>query len=545
MVTNSAVVVIATRDAYPEETAHDSIRENPVEVDDDVDTYIKRPSLLYQLIVKNSWDAVIERCKSHPNETKHWLVHEDEASWRRLPLHEACIRRASADVIDALLEANPEAAKALDHNLRLPIHHACFYGCSQQAVRKLLCANAEGLSVKDTFDKLPIKIAHSSSSKNKSEIINLLSKDPLQVMFEEYRCKWEKEMEPTISKLHADFEAERAKYEAKIQSFSEGINEQWCRYDNQCRSLKNTDHLDLIIQEHKLEKKKIMEKNESFLERQRDCYEEQIEALKKEDECILSRLNKAETDVSELIERLNVAAKSEEQLKHELELLEAKLQEQTSSCDELSQINTELQIDLAKSNIQALSVINKLNSTMEHGEAMSSELNSLKIQLNSEKLTSKKLNLMIDTCRAENQSLMEQLNAHREGVTTMLLRADFYKNQKKTNEEIDFEQFAKLMEDKGMLTARAEELKQLITKKESDMKLAEENLGILMQKNEAMCQEFQKQLLNVEDSKEKLVESHEVEKQNLIGCVINLTTQLEALKSMEEKLQNDLTINEK
>ncbi len=127
----------------------------------------------------------------------------------------------------------------------------------------------------------------------------------------------------------------------------------------------------------------------------------------------------------------------------------------------------------------------------------------------------------------------------------MLLRADFYKNQKKTNEEIDFEQFAKLMEDKGMLTARAEELKQLIPKKESDMKLAEENLGILMQKNEAMCQEFQKQLLNVEDSKEKLVESHEVEKQNLIGCVINLTTQLEALKSMDEKLQNDLTINEK
>jgi organic radical activating enzyme len=152
---------------------------------------------------------------------------------------------------------------------------------------------------------------------------------------------------------------------------------------------------------------------------------------------------------------------------------------------------------------------------------------------------------MIDTCRAENQSLMEQLNAHREGVTTMILKADFYKNQKKSNEEIDFEQFAKLIEDKGMLTARAEELKQLLAKKDSDMKLAEENLGILMKKNEAMCQEFQKQLLNAEDSKEKLVESHEEEKQNLIVCVINLTTQLEALKAMEEKLQNDLTTNEK
>lgn len=544
MVTSSAVDVIATRDAYPEETAQDSIRESPVEEDEDVDTYVKRSPLLYQLIVQNSWDAVIERCKSHPNETKHWLVREDETSWRRLPLHEACIRRASADVIDALLEAYPEASKALDHNSRLPIHHACFYGCSQQAVRKLLCANAQGLSVKDTFDKLPIKIAHSSSSKNKSEIINLLSKDPVRVMFEEYRCKWEKDMEPKISKLRADFEIERAKYETKIQSLSEGINDQWCRYDNQCRSMKNTNHLDLLIKEQRSEKKTMMQRNQSILECQRDRYEEQLEALEKEDACILNLLNLAEKDVSALVERLNEASKSEEQLKHELELLETKLQEETLSCDELSEMNVQLQIDLAKSNIQALSVIQQLNSTMEQGEAMASEINSLKMELKTEKLSSKKLNLMIDTCRAENQSLMEQLNAHREGVTTMLLKADFYKNQKKSDKELDYDQFAKLVEEKGMLTARAKELQQLVTEKESATKQAEETLDVLKKKNEAMCQEFQKQLLSAEGSKEQLVESHEAEKQNLIVCIINLTTQLEALKNMEEQLQNDLIQND-
>jgi len=218
---NSRADCDADRDANLEIKAQDSIRESPSE--EDFDSYIRNSSVLYQLIVESSWDAVIERCNKYPKESEQVVVRESEDSWRRLPLHEACVRGANADVIEALLQAYPAAAKTEDHSNRLPLHHACFHGCSKAVVRKLICANPNGVYKKDVYGKTPMTIAESSSmssKKGKSDIIELLSKDPEKCLVDEHRSKWEKEQAHIISNYQAALEREKAKHQLKIQSIN-------------------------------------------------------------------------------------------------------------------------------------------------------------------------------------------------------------------------------------------------------------------------------------------------------------------------------------
>jgi hypothetical protein len=537
MVKTSILGVVAARDAVSEGTAQDSARESPAgEEEEEIDGYIKKSPLLYQLIIGNSWEAVIKRCKSHPAESKQWLVRENEKSWCRLPLHEACVRGASAEVIDALLEANPDAAKSPDHSSRLPLHHACFYGCSTGVVKKLICAYTEGISKKDIYNKSPMTIAESSSSKNKNEIINILLRDPLIILVEEYRSKWEQEQELLLSDLRSGFDKERSKYEMKIRSLSSQMKEQWNKYEEEIRATMNGNKhkVELLLKDHRADKNKIMSEHNLSLERQRELYEERIAALEKVRNDTKERLENAENNISLLTESLYEKRASEDRLNIQVGVLKKMLDEQTLKCNELTRINSNLHAEFAKSNIEASSVINQLSVKLERENALAADIKKLKVELIAEKMVTKKLQGVIETCRTENKSLVEQVNAYRENLAEMQLRAHFYKSKAY---ESTLGTMKKVREDNANLSSQADELRQRLAVKEAELKLATQKLEDASKKHDIINNEFQEQLQGVKNSREKLTESHETEKQNLIFNVINLTSQLEDLTAKDDSLK--------
>jgi hypothetical protein len=189
---------------------------------------MKNDSTVYRLILEKSWNAVVEQCRVAPEEAKQWIMQEsDNDSWRRLPLHEACIRQATINVVRALVDAYPFAAQCLDHSARLPLHHACFHGCSIEVIRLLVGVYPSGLVKKDVFGKTPLVLAESSSLiEDKSLIMDTLIKGPAECIVKFHRSIWEKEQLALLSTLHNEFHRERTALEYKIMNLSEDFKNQ-------------------------------------------------------------------------------------------------------------------------------------------------------------------------------------------------------------------------------------------------------------------------------------------------------------------------------
>jgi len=119
---------------------------------------------LSQSIINEDWHEVKRRCKKYPREAKVWTKRvgffDGVQESRVLPLHQACALRAPKDVINALIVANPNGAKALEPSFRrLPLHIACQNGCTVDVIELLLCYDPLCAQVGDIFDRRPIHYA--------------------------------------------------------------------------------------------------------------------------------------------------------------------------------------------------------------------------------------------------------------------------------------------------------------------------------------------------------------------------------------------------
>ena len=114
-------VAVAPHAIHDGSAIHVSV--NTAVCDADVSPY------LYHSILEGNWAAVIERCQTHPEETRYV-----DKRTRRTPLHAACgarshssaINRAPAEIIYAILDAGgDETASRLDRNGNSPLQLAC------------------------------------------------------------------------------------------------------------------------------------------------------------------------------------------------------------------------------------------------------------------------------------------------------------------------------------------------------------------------------------------------------------------------------------
>lgn len=142
------------------------------------DVYWDRPAV-------SVWDAVVARLRSHPTEAT--IKMRDLGTSRfRLPLHRAlwCHRQENpmtVDVVKAFIAAHKDALFESDED-GTPLHIACYKGMSVELVKPLLEANPGAASVRNKFGKIPLHHA-----KNPEVVDKLLGAYPEGVGCEDKR----------------------------------------------------------------------------------------------------------------------------------------------------------------------------------------------------------------------------------------------------------------------------------------------------------------------------------------------------------------------
>lgn len=112
-------------------------KENEEEENEDEVSYENQTNLFRQ-IGRKDWDKTLQILQEHPEQAKIWIVtryhggalvsgaHDVTVWYRRLPLHHACsAKTVTPQVIEALLEAYPEALLERDETGKIPLIHAC------------------------------------------------------------------------------------------------------------------------------------------------------------------------------------------------------------------------------------------------------------------------------------------------------------------------------------------------------------------------------------------------------------------------------------
>ena len=139
-------------------------------------------TILFRLILKKDWAAATSRANSFPDEASTWIVTKGfNGNLRFLPLHKACVLSPPDTLIETLIAANPEGAKAKDQDGWTPLHCASFYGAPEGVVNALLVAQPKCAQNKDDEGRLPI---HYAALKNapQSVVDSLLAAFPKGAM---------------------------------------------------------------------------------------------------------------------------------------------------------------------------------------------------------------------------------------------------------------------------------------------------------------------------------------------------------------------------
>jgi len=142
----------------------------------DMDYSNLAPDSLFKQIEDLKWDSAIYYMQNKAYEVSQWVYKADIATddilWRRLPIHEACIRQPSFDIIQCLLAIYPNGVNSPDSCGRLPLHHASIHGASTDIIYLLMHEYYEACNVDDIWGKSPKECAFSCQSVNRNDIID-------------------------------------------------------------------------------------------------------------------------------------------------------------------------------------------------------------------------------------------------------------------------------------------------------------------------------------------------------------------------------------
>mmetsp|Transcript_7452 Transcript_7452/g.10821 ORF Transcript_7452/g.10821 Transcript_7452/m.10821 type:complete len:671 (-) Transcript_7452:76-2088(-) len=179
-------------------------------------------SLLFKAIEEGNWSGATDIALNAPEEASKWatkLEGDGEIAWRRLPLHEVCVRQPSYEFVMTLLSCNRDASMLPDHNGRLPLHLACCHGASLKIIQALLMEYPEAVLIKDKWGKTPLCNASACTvflPEEKEEILDALDQEPLYWHIEYERKLWNEEEAVRAATLEQIFEKERLRYSEKI-----------------------------------------------------------------------------------------------------------------------------------------------------------------------------------------------------------------------------------------------------------------------------------------------------------------------------------------
>jgi len=138
------------------------------------------PTQLFEMVMQENWADVTSRAKNNSSEAKSWtkVCIDGTHSSSLLPLHQACSLKPQVQSVDALIQAYPKSVRMKESFFfRLPLHIACLRGASLNVIQTLLGYYPDGARAKAVFDRLPLHYACGSGA-NRDIVLALISACP-------------------------------------------------------------------------------------------------------------------------------------------------------------------------------------------------------------------------------------------------------------------------------------------------------------------------------------------------------------------------------
>jgi len=123
---------------------------------------------LFKHLENLEWKKAENVLHESPGDARQWAIKDtsDRPAWRRLPIHEACIRQPPAEIVSLMLEVFPSCSEMTDNYDRTPLHYAVIHHASSQVLYLLLDSNYSARNEKDFFGMTPMDYCSSSNSKD-------------------------------------------------------------------------------------------------------------------------------------------------------------------------------------------------------------------------------------------------------------------------------------------------------------------------------------------------------------------------------------------
>jgi len=290
----------------PADQPRDGVVEEPTEeaamnLECDFDT---SPTPLYISLLKKEWSAAIVRTRAAPDEAKTWVSRAEpngSLRWRLLPIHAAIIFRAPENVIEALLDAYPSAAREKDDQGMLPLHLAFRNEASESNVSMLLQAFPGSVDVKDCKGRTPTDIASSINSASRDIYLQLLtgmsSISSSSTGDEEYTAD-------VIAKQSNAASAAQAKSEAELIKVTSSHQKELGDVQNDARS--KASEMQIVVERLKEELAKaecrteVLSNHVKDLEDALSCKSTERQRLEEKANALSAKLKDFETNTSEI-----------------------------------------------------------------------------------------------------------------------------------------------------------------------------------------------------------------------------------------------------
>ena len=137
--------------------------------------YDTSATVLYELLESSSWERARARCRSHPEETRTWIVRKDKSlavRWKLLPLHAAIIFQSPNYLVSAILEQYPAATHRKDDQDMLPLHLAFRHKHEDEDLLEILLVKfPKAVLLKDRRERVPLE--HAREAKFSAKLMRL------------------------------------------------------------------------------------------------------------------------------------------------------------------------------------------------------------------------------------------------------------------------------------------------------------------------------------------------------------------------------------
>lgn len=261
-------------------------------------SYQESATELFLAIEEMEWRDAYDIIESDPNQVQTWVQSTGTehttfnwSEWRRLPIHEACMRRAPAWFVSELLSKFPESACMTTNLGEYPLHLAVDKACAPEVVNLIIVANWNAIVSQDQAGRTPLDIVDREE---------LLQTEDYRIIFESLgRCH--KTYMDIQKATHAEKVALTRKQKLTFNAVSKRHQEELkVEYDKQAKLQKDVEDLKKEIENMKELNSNKDDQIEKHMQ-QKDVWLAGIRELESKEACQRRELDSERSQVKNLL----------------------------------------------------------------------------------------------------------------------------------------------------------------------------------------------------------------------------------------------------